>query len=151
MCLTETVHFLLLVQQHNGMSSLKIVLASQAIYINKYKHLKQKLLKCCANIYFNKQCLIHGLIPKFANVRVPNTSPAATFTKRKMVKMRLRDELKFLYIRKSDLNVQLYHMHLRVANELEAKTLYLLFNDIDTTLGQIYISNTGILIGKYKH
>ena len=68
-----------------------------------------------------------------------------------MVKMRLRDELKFLYIRKSDLNVQLYHMHLRVANELEAKTLYLLFNDIDTTLGQIYISNTGILIGKYKH
>jgi len=39
------------------MSSTKIIIASEARYINKYKNLKSKVTKCCAEIYFNRQCL----------------------------------------------------------------------------------------------
>ena len=39
------------------MSSIKIIRASQATHIYLYKNLKSKILKCCANIYFNKQQL----------------------------------------------------------------------------------------------
>ncbi len=108
-----------------GYSLCKIVLASQAKNINNFKNLKQKVLKCCANIYFNKQCLLHGLTPKYGNIRVPHTSSAAPFTQRKLIKMRLKDELKFLYIRKTELNKQLYHMHLRVANEWDRGARFL--------------------------
>ena len=44
------------------MSSIKITDASQAHNITYYKNLKRKILKCCANIYFNKQCLQHNLV-----------------------------------------------------------------------------------------
>ena len=37
------------------MSSIKIIIASQASHINLYKNLKGKISKCCAIIYFNKQ------------------------------------------------------------------------------------------------
>jgi hypothetical protein len=30
-------------------------LASQVKYINLYKNLRTKVMKCCANIYFNRQ------------------------------------------------------------------------------------------------
>ena len=104
---------------------MKIVLASQAKNINNFKNLKRKVLKCCANIYFNKQCLLHGLTPKYANIRVPHTLSAAPSTQRKLMKMRLKDELKFLYIRKTELNKRLYHMHLRVANEWDTDARFL--------------------------
>jgi len=32
-------------------------IAGQASSINQYKTTRSKLLKCCANVYFNKQCL----------------------------------------------------------------------------------------------
>ena len=38
------------------MTSIKL-LPSQAHSINRYKSTNSKLLKCCANIYFNKQCI----------------------------------------------------------------------------------------------
>ena len=45
------------------MSSIKIIIASQACHINLYKNLNSKISKCCASIYFNKQCLkIDGCI-----------------------------------------------------------------------------------------
>jgi hypothetical protein len=39
------------------MGNLKIASASQAIPINKYKNMKEKVWKFNVNIYFNKQCL----------------------------------------------------------------------------------------------
>ena len=42
-----------------------------------------KLLLCCANIYFNKQCLTQSLTPTYAKIKVANTSPAAKFTQQK--------------------------------------------------------------------
>jgi len=39
------------------MAKIKFVVR-QANSINLYKKVSFKLLKCCANIYFNKQCLV---------------------------------------------------------------------------------------------
>jgi hypothetical protein len=54
---------LLLGLKHNGISLIKITLASQARSINQYKNLRTKVMKCCANIYFNQQCLVKKIIP----------------------------------------------------------------------------------------
>ena len=50
-------------QVQNGMSSIKIIIASEATHIYRYKNMELKILKCCASIYFNKQCLKHNLTP----------------------------------------------------------------------------------------
>jgi hypothetical protein len=65
------------------MSSIKFI-ASQAKCVNQYKNLRIKVLKCCANTYFNRQCLKQNLIPKYANVKTPHTSPASIAAQRKI-------------------------------------------------------------------
>jgi hypothetical protein len=50
---------------------------------NRRKGIWIEVLKCCANIYFNRQCLKRGLIPKYANIRIPHTSAAFKVTQRK--------------------------------------------------------------------
>ena len=37
--------------------------AGQSINIYRYKNIKRKILKCRANLYFNKQCLKYDLVP----------------------------------------------------------------------------------------
>jgi hypothetical protein len=68
--------------QHNGIDHIKII-ARQAYSINVYKNIRTKIMKCGANIYFNQQCLIRKIIPKYAKLNVPNTSPASKMTKKK--------------------------------------------------------------------
>ena len=41
------------------------ILASQAHSVNLYKKLRTKVMKCCANIYFNRECLSKKIIPKY--------------------------------------------------------------------------------------
>ena len=61
------------------MNHRKIVHASQGP-IRMYEDLKRKLYFCNAHIYFNKQCAKKQLVPSYARIKVPNTSPAAKFT-----------------------------------------------------------------------
>ena len=84
------------------MSSVKIIDASQARNVTCYKSLKRKILKCCANIYFNKQCLQHNLTPKYTKIIIQITSPAAIHTQRKVNKIRNKDEIKFQYLKKKE-------------------------------------------------
>jgi hypothetical protein len=58
-----------------GMDTVKI-LAFQAKSFSSYKNIKTKLLKCCKNIYFNKQCKIpvSSWDPIRATIIVPNWS-----------------------------------------------------------------------------
>ena len=51
------------------------VLASQAQSTNLYENIRTNVMKCCANIYFNRQCLIKKVVPKYANINIPYTSP----------------------------------------------------------------------------
>jgi len=50
------------------MASIKFTV-SQAKSINQYKNLRTKIMKCCANIYFNRQCLKKEIDPKYANIK----------------------------------------------------------------------------------
>ena len=99
------------------MASIKFI-ASEARTIFQYKNTRTKVLKCCANIYFNKQCLSKKFIPNYANVKLLNTSPAAHITQKKVHIMRIKDEIKFLYKKKQKLNNDLYKIHLKAAQEL---------------------------------
>jgi len=54
------------------MDNIKFI-ASQAKHIYQYKSLKSKILKCNANIFFNKQCLAKNLIPKYADIKIPGS------------------------------------------------------------------------------
>jgi len=89
-----------IILKHNGVSSTKINIASQARYVSQYTNVNRKVMKCCANIYFNRQCLKQTLTPNYSKIKIPNTSPASRFTKQKIVKLRIKDEIKFLYLKK---------------------------------------------------
>jgi len=67
--------------KHNGMSSVKIISASQARSFNLHKNLSTKVMKCCANIYYNQQCLIKKIIPNYTKIKISYTSPATETTK----------------------------------------------------------------------
>jgi len=69
--------------KHIGMTTVKL-LACHARSINLYKNLRSKLLKCCGNIYFNKQCLNKKVVPKYACVKIANTSSASHVTVKKV-------------------------------------------------------------------
>jgi hypothetical protein len=72
-------------------------------------------MKCNANIFFNKQCLSRNLTPQYANIKIPISSKAATFTQSKISTIRIKDEIKFPYRKKNYLNKELLQAHLQVA------------------------------------
>jgi hypothetical protein len=97
------------------MTNLKIVNASLGP-IRKYKNLKRRLYNCNASIYFNKQCLKKQLTPNYANIKIPNTSPAHRHTQQKVSILRIKDEIRYLYSKKQNLNQQIYRLHLTLAH-----------------------------------
>jgi len=50
--------------------------------------------------YFNRQYLKKKLIPNYAEVNLRYTSPATKITQDKIQTLRLKDEIKFLYMKK---------------------------------------------------
>jgi hypothetical protein len=83
-------------------------IASQAKSIYHYKTIRSKILRCNADISFNKQCLRKNIVPKYANINVPITSNAAHSTQARVSSIRIKDEIKFLYRKKDPLNKKLY-------------------------------------------
>jgi len=115
------------------MSSAQIITASQACDVNQYNNSKSKVLKCCANIYFSRQCLKQNLTPNYTEIKIPNTTPDATSTKHKIVKLKIKDEIKYLYIKKEKLNNAIYKVHLKAAQEW-GKTWYPIEKSLNESL-----------------
>ena len=67
------------------------------------------------NIYFNQKCLHKNVISNFTKINIRNTSPASKFTQRKTSITKLNDEIKYLYIKKQQLN-HVLQLHLTLAN-----------------------------------
>ena len=67
----------------------------------KYLNIKTKLHKTIANIYFNKECLKHKLTPTYAKIKIKDTNKAT---------LRIKNELKYLQIKKSEINNNLYYL-----------------------------------------
>ena len=78
-----------------GLCHLEVINASR-VSIHKHGNLKRKLYNCNANIYFNQQCLRKQLIPTYTKIKVPYTSPAFKYTQRKVLYLRIKDEIKYL-------------------------------------------------------
>ena len=76
----------------------------------KYLNMKTKLHKTIANIYFNKECLKHKLTPTYAKIKIKDTNKAATKTKEQPQTLRIKNELKYLQIKKSGINNNLYYL-----------------------------------------
>jgi len=79
------------------MTNVKFI-ARQANSVNLYKKCRSRLLKCCANIYFNKQCLLKKVIPKYAKIKLGNSSPAAIVTTKKAQITRIKDESPYILV-----------------------------------------------------
>jgi hypothetical protein len=45
---------------------MNIITAQQAKLAHTYKNIKLKILKCNASIWFNRQCKVNNLTPKYA-------------------------------------------------------------------------------------
>ena len=56
------------------------IVASQAKIWTKYLNCKLRIHKTIANIHFNKQCLQMKVMPKYATIKMKNTSKAAIKT-----------------------------------------------------------------------
>ena len=52
-------------------------------------------MKCCANNYFNEQCLNKKVIPKYAHMMISNTLPASRITSKKVQAIRIKEEINF--------------------------------------------------------
>jgi hypothetical protein len=87
------------------------------------------------SIYFNRQCLGRQITPKYANKKVPNTSPAHKHTQQKLPTIRIKDDIKYLYSKKQKLNLQLYHLHITLANTWDRTWAYI-HNAIEDKLGK---------------
>jgi hypothetical protein len=57
------------------------------------------------------------VIPKYANTKFQNSSPVAQFSFKKAQSTRIKDEIKFLYKKKENLNRELYERYLKAAKE----------------------------------
>ena len=68
-------------------------------FVHQYENVKRKLLSCNADIYFNRQCLRKKLTSNFARIKIPSYSPAAKATIVKIQTIRVREEIKFLYMK----------------------------------------------------
>ena len=57
------------------------------------------------------------MIPKYAPIKVPYTSPASKTTQKKVQLSRIKEEIKYLYKKKDKVNESLYKTHLQAASE----------------------------------
>ena len=131
------------------MTHLKIVKASLGS-IHKYQNLKRRLYNCNANIYFNRQCLKRELTPNYANIKIPNTSPARKHTQQKIPVIRIKDEIRYLYSKKQELNQQIFHLHLALAHAW-GNTWQYIYEGIDEKLGRDTKAKYRILDRKLDH
>ena len=84
-------------------------------------------------IYFNRQCLEQNLVPNYT--KISNKSKMSKYTQRKIRKLRLREEIKFLHMKKGKLNIDLYHTPVKGANEW-SKLWYHIEDKINETVSK---------------
>ena len=88
-----------------------------------------------ASIYFNRQFLKKQLTPNYAKIKIPNTSPAHKHTQQKIPIIRIKDEIKYLYSKKQELNQQIYQLHLTLAHTWH-NTWHYIYNIVAEKLGR---------------
>jgi hypothetical protein len=96
----------------HGTMNLKFIEAKQAKEIYQYKNIKRKLHKTNAAMWYNKTCRQIQLTPAYINIRINGRNRQCQKALRTATQYRINQEIKFLYIKKSKLNEQVYKLHL---------------------------------------
>jgi hypothetical protein len=78
---------------------------------------KKKILNTNAAMWFNKLCKNYQLTPKYISIKANGNNKQSQNTKNAAIKYRLKQELKFLYMKKQKLNEKLYNIHLENAED----------------------------------
>jgi hypothetical protein len=84
----------------------KIINAQQARLNNIYKNTKLKLLKVNAAIWFNKICRKKQMKPNYISLKINGRRQRDLRTTTHAIKFRIKQEIKFLYKKKQNLNKQ---------------------------------------------
>jgi len=58
----------------------------------------------------------HIVTPNYAKIKVHNNSVASKYTCTKICTLKIKDEIRFLYVKKQNINQKLYHIHLEFRN-----------------------------------
>jgi len=101
----------------HGTMGLKFIDAKQAKDVYNYKNIKRKLYRTNAAIWYNKTCRHKHLTPTYVNIHIKGKNLQDQKTLRTANHYRINQEIKFLYIKKTKLNEQLYKLHLKCAQE----------------------------------
>jgi hypothetical protein len=101
----------------HGTVNLKFIEAKQAKEVYQYKNIKHKLHKTTAAIWYNKLCRQKHLTPTYTNLQINGNNRQCQRTLKMATQYRINQEIKFLYIKKTKLNEQLYKLHLECANK----------------------------------
>lgn len=86
--------------------------------ISKFTKLKMRLLEVSEKIRFNKQCKRLGLIPKYARIKINNTTESAVRAKQIAEERWVANEIKRLHSQKDVTNYRLYKAHLELLNSV---------------------------------
>jgi len=100
--------------------NVKFINAKQAKEVYQYRNIKRKLYKTNAAIWYNKTCRQNQLKPTYVNIRINGNNAQCQKTLKLANKCRITQEIKFLYIKKTKLNEQLYRLQLEGAKTWQA-------------------------------
>jgi len=96
--------------------TVKFIEAQQAKLCNTYKNTRLKLLKTTATLWFNKMCRLKHLKPNYIHFKTNGNKLQDRKTTSNALRFRINQEIKFLYCKKQNQNIQLYRVHLTCAN-----------------------------------
>lgn len=116
--------------------------ASQAKLLNLFYNLSFKLHKTKANIYFNKKCLFHKIIPKYARINIKTNTPSSHIAVKTAQITWVKSEIRSLYKKKSEINSKLLQLHLQIANNIQTENFLDFYDklhyDIETEMTKKY-------------
>jgi hypothetical protein len=77
-----------------------------------------KICEWNANTYFNQQSIRNNVVRDHVKIIVPNTSPTSKFTHKKTRIFKIKNEIRFLYLKEQSIDGKLHQVHLTLANKL---------------------------------
>ena len=107
--------------------------------IHAYRTTKLKLTKVSHNLSFNYRCLQHNITPKYALIKIRNTSYPAQKTKISAQRTYIKNSIKHLHHTKNEHNKNAYNIHLQLSKLLhytELEEVITHTNIITTQLSQ---------------
>lgn len=86
--------------------------------LSKYSRLKRKVSFLCEDVNFLRSCKKHNVIPNFIKLKCKVENSRSFKAKEKAEKQWLNEEIKFTFKKLSDAELQVYALHLKIANDL---------------------------------